>query len=123
MEKKVEFDWIRRKDDTSEFEDFVAGLPDKDAAKLLSVIHNIEEQGLLVAAKMQWVKKFDGGLAEVRSAQGGNIQRAIYFHDAGDRYLITHGFTKKTQKTPPGQLEHARDMMRRYMEGGRHEQD
>ena len=110
-------------DGTSEFEEFIDSLPVKDAAKLLAVINNTELEGIATAIKMQWVKKLEYDLYELRSNQGSNIQRAIYFHKAGTQYLITHGFTKKTRKTPEREIEHARAMRRQYEEEYRNEQD
>jgi len=123
MKKKAEFDWIRRHDGTSEFEEFIDLLPVKDAAKLLAVIRNTEIEGIATAIKMQWVKKLDYDLYELRSKQGGNIQRAIYFHKSGTQYMITHGFTKKTQKTPNQEIEHGRVMRGQYRKGYRDEQN
>jgi phage-related protein len=117
MKKKMAFDWLRRPDGTSEFEEFVDSLPEKDAAKLLAVIHNTEVEGLPVATKMQWVRKLEKDLYELRSKQGGNIQRALYFHKTGTHYIITHGFTKKSQKTPENEKEHARILRELYNEG------
>ncbi len=37
-------------------------------------------------------------LYELRSKVAKNIQRALYFHVEDTRYVITHEFTKKTQK-------------------------
>jgi phage-related protein len=115
MVQNPEFDWVRREDGTSEFEDFVASLPAKDAAKLLAVIRNTEVQGLSVAVRMQWVKKLDGDLYELRSNRANNIQRAIYFQVVGSKFVITHGFTKKTQKTPVHEIEHAQHVRSRYL--------
>jgi phage-related protein len=117
MKKKVEFDWIRRPDGTSEFGEFIDSLPQKDSAKLLSVIHNTEIEGISVAAKMKWVKKIDDDLYELRSKHGSDIQRAIYFHKASTKYIITHGFSKQTDKTPQNEKQHARNMMEKYMKG------
>ena len=49
---------------------------------------------------MAWVKKIETekNLYELRSKDAKNIQRALYFHVEGPRYMITHDFTKKTQK-------------------------
>jgi phage-related protein len=116
MKKKLEFDWLRRQDNTSEFEEFVASLPIKDASKLLAVIQNTEMLGIGVAIRMQWVKNLDDDLYELRSKQGSDIQRVIYSHETEMKYMITHGFTKKTQKTPESEIEHAREMRRRHKE-------
>lgn len=119
MENRVEFDYIRRKDGSSLFEEFLESLPEKDQAKLLAVIHNTEEMGLETAKRMQWIKKLDDDLFELRSKVGSNIQRAIYFQKIGDQYLITHGFTKKSQKTPPKEISKAKDIRDRYKRGNK----
>lgn len=120
---KISFDWIRREDGTSEFEDYLDSLPDKNAEKLLAVISIVEEQGLVVAARMQWTKKLDDDLYELRSKQGSDIQRAIYSQKVGTEYLITHGFTKKSQKTPQAEIEHAKAMRNACKEGEKNEQN
>ncbi|MDR0432611.1 MAG: type II toxin-antitoxin system RelE/ParE family toxin [Bifidobacteriaceae bacterium] len=109
-----EFDWIRRPDGSSEFEDFLDSLPHKDAAKLLAVIDAVECHGLAVGARMEWIKKLEGDLFELRSRTGKNSQRAIYFHEEAGAYIITHGFTKKSRKTPPGEIRHARQVRAGY---------
>ncbi len=85
-------------------------LPKKDSAKLLRTIEETEKNGMLVAQRLKWVKKLDTNLYELRSKVGSNIQRAIYFHVVNGRYVITHGFTKKTEKTPISELKHAKEL-------------
>ncbi|WP_373711177.1 type II toxin-antitoxin system RelE/ParE family toxin [Jeotgalibaca porci] len=116
MEKKLVFEYIRNPDGTSAFETFLDSLPLKDAAKLLGVLEKTEKYGLLLAAQNQWVKKLEPNLFELRSKVGSNIQRALYFHVVGDRYVITHGFTKKTQKTPEPEKKRAREIRDRFLE-------
>jgi phage-related protein len=103
---KLKFDFIVREDGSSEFQDFLNELPEKDRYKLLMTMKKIEEKGITEAIKAKWVKKFKGekNLFEIRSILGSNIQRAIYFHIENDKYMITHGFTKKTQKTPEREI-------------------
>jgi phage-related protein len=120
---KVQFDWIQRNDGTSEFEEYLDSLPDKDAEKLLAIISMVEDHGLVVASRMRWIKKLEDDLYELRSKQGSDIQRAVYFQKIGTEYLITHGFTKKSQKTPKSEIEHAKAMRKKFLEGERHEQD
>ena len=59
----------------------------------------VQEHGLLVAQRMEWIKKVDNDIFKIHSKVSSNIQRALYFHVTDERYIITHGFTKKTQKT------------------------
>ena len=44
-------------------------------------------------------------LFEIRAKQGNNITRVLYFFVIGRKIILTNGFTKKTQKTPPGEIE------------------
>ena len=115
--KNPQFDFIRRKDGTSEFEEFLNSIPEKDSAKLLATISKTEEHGLLVAQRMEWVNKLDSDLYELRSKVGSNIQRAIYFQKVGNEYLITHGFTKKQQRTPKSEIDHAKSVRELYEKG------
>jgi phage-related protein len=115
--KKLIFDWIKRPDGTSEFVDFVSSLPVKDRAKFYAVITKVEEYGLEMAKKMKWVKKLREGIFELRSKQGNDIQRALYFHEVENRYLITHGFTKKTDKVPDSEIEHSKRLRDQYLRG------
>lgn len=95
---------------TEPFLEWLETLPKKDSAKLLRTIEETEKNGMLVAQRLKWVKKLDTNLYELRSKVGSNIQRAIYFHVDNGRYVITHGFTKKTEKTPITELKHAKEL-------------
>lgn len=99
---------------TEEFTRFAKKLPKKDRAKLYATIKKIEELGVIVAIKNQWVKKIDDDLYEIRSKFGSSIQRAFYFQLIGDTYVITSGFTKKTQKTPLNEINKAKNIRKRY---------
>ncbi|MDR1017764.1 MAG: type II toxin-antitoxin system RelE/ParE family toxin [Lachnospiraceae bacterium] len=107
--EKIIFTSYTRKNGHNEFLEWFQRLPIKDQAKLQDIILRIEEHGLLVAQRMLWVKKIEGenNLYEIRSKQSSNIQRALYFHVENGYYVITHGFTKKTSKTPKSEIDHA----------------
>ena len=120
LAKQLEFDFVCRTD----FEAFLKSIPAKDRAKLLATILNTEIHGMTVAIKMQWVKKIETDLYELRSKQGNNIQRALYFHKMNNVYVITHGFTKKRDRTPETEKEKARALRAKYMkEDKNNEQD
>lgn len=107
---KPKFEFYIRPNGKNEFLEFLSELPEKDRAKLVAVIANIQEHGLLISQRMEWIKKLDDEIFEVRSKVSSNIQRALYFHVIGNRYIITHGFTKKNQKTPKNEIEHAKKL-------------
>lgn len=83
---------------SDEFNLFLESLPKKDAAKMIRLIVDTEEKGLVEAFGRQWVKKLDDNLYELRSKVGSNIQRRMYFQIINQKYYITHGFTKKLIK-------------------------
>ncbi|MFC6207219.1 type II toxin-antitoxin system RelE/ParE family toxin [Levilactobacillus tongjiangensis] len=114
--EKIVFQSYKRPNGHDEFIEWLRKLPKKDRAKLLQTIAKIEENGLLPAQRLQWVKKVDFNLYEIRSKIGSNIQRALYFHIVQGKYVITHGFTKKTQKTPEHELQHAKDLRKEWLE-------
>lgn len=95
---------------------FLDSLPEKDAVKLLAVIEKTEKYGIPITARNKWVKKLENNLYEIRSKVSSNIQRALYFHVVDNRYVITHGFTKKTDKTPENEKNRAREIRKKFME-------
>lgn len=115
MANKVEFDYYIDHKGKSEFLSFIEKLPKKDREKLLSMIEKIEQHGLVTAAKMEWIKKIDKEIFEIRSKISSNIQRVLYFHEVDNRFIITHGFTKKTQKTPQREIQRAKSIRRNYL--------
>lgn len=113
---KITFESFKRRNGHDEFLEWINSIPKKDSAKLLRTIEETENHGLLVAQRLKWVKKIDSNLYELRSKVGSNIQRAIYFHVEKGRYVITHGFTKKTEKTPKKELDHAKELRKEWYE-------
>lgn len=97
--------------DEKEFQEFLDQLPNKDAAKVIIIIQNIE----CMDCSLQKGKKLDNNLYEIQSKRVSNIQRASYFQLKGNEYMITHGFTKKTQKTPTGEIRLAKTRRAEYL--------
>ncbi|WEV43548.1 type II toxin-antitoxin system RelE/ParE family toxin [Lactobacillus sp. ESL0684] len=98
--KKLEFEYF----DEEEFEEFLDALSRKESQKLLATIYKVEQWGLTKAQRQKWVKKLENNLYEIRSEYSSNNTRAVYFHFTDNHYVITHGFKKKTQKTPPREI-------------------
>ncbi|HAT55451.1 MAG TPA: type II toxin-antitoxin system RelE/ParE family toxin [Lactobacillus sp.] len=101
-----------------EFQAFLDSLMVRDKIRLLARINQIEVSGMQVAISKKWVKKIESNLFEIRSQVGSNIQRALYFHNIGNQYLILTGFTKKTQKTPRHEIQRAKQVRNKYEKGG-----
>ena len=76
----------------------------------------IKKAGIHPAIQLEWVKKLDSEIYEIRSKISSNIQRALYFHIRNNQYIITHGFTKKTQKTPTKEIIKAKQIKQEFEE-------
>lgn len=56
------------------------------------------------------------GIFELRAKVGTDISRVLYFFYYEGRIVLTHGFIKKTQRTPAGEIEKAKIYRRDYIE-------
>ena len=103
--------------------DFLSSIKDdKLLAKIYRDIKLLEVSGNLL--REPYSKALNNGLFELRTKQGTNISRIIYFFIVGNNIILTNGFIKKTQKTPISEIEKAleyrKDFLKRY-NGGNYE--
>jgi phage-related protein len=89
----------------------VAALPADMRARLTRLTNLIELIGF-EALPRDSVKHLEGRLWELRITGRDGISRAIYVTASGRRMVILRAFVKKTQKTPPRELELARQRAR-----------
>ena len=103
--------------------DFLSSIKDdKLLAKIYRDIKLLEVSGNLL--REPYSKALNNGLFELRTKQGTNISRIIYFFIVGNNIVLINGFIKKTQKTPTSEIEKAleyrKDFLKRY-NGGNYE--
>lgn len=62
------------------------------------------------------LKSIEGkkNLFEIRIEFGGDIFRVFCCFDEGSLVILFNAFQKKTQKTPPGEIERAEKLMKEY---------
>ena len=61
-------------------------------------------------------KEFLDGLDnKMRAKVSTDITRVLYFFVSGRKAILTHGFVKKTQKTPQSEIEKAENYRRDYL--------
>jgi phage-related protein len=94
--------------------DFLDSLNVKMRAKLLMEIKLLEEKGTLL--REPYSKPLGDGIFELRAKVGTDISRVLYFFYYEGRIVLTHGFIKKTQRTPAGEIEKAKKYRRDYIE-------
>ncbi len=85
--------------------EFLDALDPKMKAKTLRTIDLLEQNGPRL--RLPYSGSLGNGLFELRVRQGSGITRVLYFF-IGKKVVLTNGFTKKTQKTPPAMMELAR---------------
>jgi phage-related protein len=85
----------------------IEALPDDMRSRLVRLSNIIELAGFQGLPR-DAVKHLEGRLWELRITGRDGISRAIYLTTAVQRVVIVRVFVKKTQKTPPRELELAR---------------
>ena len=111
---ELDFEFYTRPNGHTEFKEYLDSLDVKSKAKLLARINIVAKKELILAFNIIGLKPLDKNLYEIRSRISSNQQRGLYFHVDGTHYVITHGFTKKTQKTPPREIKHAKALRDEY---------
>lgn len=99
---KPEFCWGK------EFDEFLDSLNKKDRSKILAKIEMVEKIELSVSIRKEYVKKLEDNIYEIRAQTDEHWLRGCYFQVKGTKYYITHGFTKKKNKTPQKEIKRAK---------------
>ena len=94
--------------------DFLDSLSGKPAQKVLWVLRLIQELDMIPS---QYLKKLvnTDDIWEVRIQVGNNIFRLLGFFVENNVFILTNGFTKKTQKTPLQEINLAQQRKRDYL--------
>jgi phage-related protein len=82
-------------------------------AKFARIFELLQEHGISVGKP--YVAPLEDKLYEIRVEYDTNIYRTIYFAYTGRRFILLHGFQKKTQKTPKKELDLAKDRMKMFL--------
>ncbi len=95
-----------------EADEFLASLNDKARNK---IIYNVRKSTYVIDNEL--FKKLEGSdIWEFRTLYGGVCYRLLAFwdKDANSLVLATHGFEKKTDKTPKKEIERAEMIRKQY---------
>ena len=88
----------------------ILSLPDTIAARYVVLTRRIVAVGPNLGAPH--TDAFGDGLFELRLKAQEGIARVFFCALAGRRVMMLHSFVKKTQKTPPREIEVARKRMK-----------
>ena len=81
---------------------FLDSLDSKMRIKALGSIEILAEFGNKL--REPYSKAIGDGLFELRIKFASDITRIFYFFVVDNKIILTNGFVKKTQKTPPGEI-------------------
>ncbi len=83
-------------------EDFINSLPIEAKSKVVAVVEALKEFGVVLG--LPHAKKLAGtDLWELRTG-GKSASRILYVAVVGKKFILLHGFLKKTEKTPEGEI-------------------
>lgn len=110
MKRTIEF--FRTENGKIPTEELLDTLSDKVVQKIIAVIELLETERIVPAKFFK--KLIDTEVWECRIRWESNIYRLFCFFDRDNKVVITHGFTKKTQKTPQREIDRAMRYRKEY---------
>ena len=104
--------------DNNPFEEFLLGLNVNERARIFETINYfLELRNRNLPIKESLSKHLEDGIFELRTSVRSKIVRTLYFYQVGTKIVITHGFIKKSQKTPRKEIEKAKTLREHYLKG------
>jgi len=95
-------------------EDFLDSLSGKQVSKILWVLRIIRDLDYIPKEYFKKLKNTDD-IWEVRIKSGNNIFRILGFYDKDKFWVLTNGFTKKTQRIPRKEIELVQERKKEYL--------
>lgn len=109
---KIEF--YQSKSDNPLVYDWFLNQEPKVKARFAQIFDLLQDKGTSVG--MPYVRPVvNTKLYEIRVEQSTNIYRIFYFAYTGQRFILLHGFQKKTQKTPKKEIELAEKRRKEFL--------
>ncbi len=96
-------------------QDFLDALPGKAVQKIAWVLRLLEDLEIVPAT---YFKKLVGTeeIWECKIQHGSDIYRIFCFFDSHSVIILTHGFEKKSMKTPAREIRRAETYRREYLD-------
>ncbi|MGA7091677.1 MAG: type II toxin-antitoxin system RelE/ParE family toxin [Candidatus Acidiferrales bacterium] len=98
--------------------EFLDALDDKATARIDAFIDRLRVYGNRMQGK--FVKKLTDDIFELRVKQFDRIFRVLFFYQPGMLIVVTSGFQKKTERTPPGEIARAEQLRKLWVKYRNH---
>lgn len=118
MDRNYRVDFYKKDNGSYPAEEYINSLDDKMAAKVYWTLGLLEKYG--IELREPYSKSVGEGIFELRIKVSTNIARVLYFFYVNKRIVATHGFTKKTQKTPQPEIEKAKAYRKEFLKREAH---
>jgi phage-related protein len=105
-------DFYAEGDGSAPVEAFLAQLPLEHRAKALAIVRLLEEMG--PGLPFPYSSQVKGKIRELRTQQGKDKIRILYFADDRRRFILLHGFIKRTDRLSKSEMETAQQRMERH---------
>ena len=110
----MEVEFYEKLNGTIPAKDFLCSLDVRLETKLVRAIDLLSEFGVELREPVS--KSLDEGIFELRASVGRDTVRVLYFFYHKGKAILTHGFIKKTQKTPRREIDRAIECRRDYLD-------
>lgn len=110
---KFEAEFYETIDGKQPAKEFLLTLDTKMRAKMTNIISILQDNGYEL--REPYSKHLSEGIFELRAKVGSDITRVLYFFYIDRKIVLTNGFVKKTQKTPPQEIERAKRYRADYL--------
>ncbi len=94
--------------------DFIDSLPVGAQTKVLRLINLLGDYGVLL--KDPYTKQIRDKIREIRIRDRRGAVRFLYFTFTGRRFILLHGFVKKSDKTPEREIDIAERRMNDFLQ-------
>ena len=110
---EFEVEFYEKENGEQPAKEFLLSLDIKMRAKMVNTISILADNGFEL--REPYSKHLSEGIFELRAKVGSDITRVLYFFYVYKHIILTNGFVKKTQKTPPGEIEKAKKYRADYL--------
>lgn len=91
--------------------EFLDGLSIRERAKVFAYVEKLVElKNAGIKPKENLSKHLEDGIFELRVSFENRISRSFYFYESEKQIIFTHGFVKKSQKTPKSEIAKAKSI-------------
>ncbi|MCH7985451.1 MAG: type II toxin-antitoxin system RelE/ParE family toxin [Acidobacteria bacterium] len=113
MAGEFKIDYVVLPNGRTSAQEFIDSLDELAAARVYAFIERLRMYGTRMHGK--FVKKLTKDIMELRVKHYDRIFRMLYFYQPGMLIVITSGFQKKTERTPPAEIARAEELRRLWL--------